>query len=117
MKYPYKTIHTQALRAGSLVAEAILEWGLYDDGRRPMEAVRVLSSQLHDPSSPLRCGKYTCTAAGLRLRNPEGPKENEQIQPPNMPAENGEQRMSRFEHSILPAFGLSRRAFTYTTKR
>ena len=63
----------QALRAGSVIAEAVLEQGLYDDGRRPMDAVRMLSTQVHDASSILRTGRYTHSAAGLRLRNPEPP--------------------------------------------
>ena len=59
------------MKAGSVVAEIALACRLYTDGRRPMDAVRTLSMQLRDPSSILRSGKYTHSAAGLRLRNPE----------------------------------------------
>ena len=34
-----------------------------------MDAVRLLSMQVHDAFSVLRTGRYTHSAAGLRLRN------------------------------------------------
>jgi len=82
-------VRVQMLSARSVVAEVVLARGLYSDGRRPMDAVRALSSQLHEPSSLLRSGKYTRTAAGLRLRNPEPDPARTSIQ--QLPKLNGEE--------------------------
>ena len=61
-------VRVKALHIGSVVAEAVLSQGLYSDGRQPMDAVRQLFTQMHDPSSILRSGSYTHSAAGLRLK-------------------------------------------------
>ena len=60
----------KALRAGSVIAELVLEQGCAAGLVAPQRAAAELARQVADPASPLRKGKVTCNASSLRVLNP-----------------------------------------------